>query len=76
MTKIPVERTKKLATNVYIPIKLRQYLEELAVEVGFKRGRQMTASSFLQGMLIEYGEVYKATLINNDGVALKNDVPE
>lgn len=72
MTKIPTEKIKKLATNVYIPIALRQYLEELAVEVGFKRGRQMTASSFLQGMLIEYGDVFKDKLINNDGGGKEN----
>lgn len=57
---------KNLATSVYVPAKLRQHLEELALEVGFKRGKQMTSSSFVQYLIQEYGGLAKDKLIKGN----------
>lgn len=63
MTKPDEAKSKKSPTSVYIPADLRNQLEKLALEIGFKRGKHMTSSSLVQYLISEYGEVAKEKLI-------------
>lgn len=63
MTK-PIEaKSKRSPTSVYIPADLRNQLEKLALEIGFKRGKHMTSSALVQYLISEYGEIAKDRLI-------------
>ncbi|EHD2125282.1 hypothetical protein JRK10_004898 [Salmonella enterica] len=53
----------KLSNSIYIPERIRQKLEELAVDTGFHRKRQITKSAFVQFLIEEFGEQAKCQLI-------------
>lgn len=63
MTKPSEAKSKRSPTSVYIPADLRNQLEKLALEIGFKRGKHMTSSSLVQYLISEYGEIAKDRLI-------------
>lgn len=64
MTKPNEAKIRRSPTSVYIPADLRNQLEKLALEIGFKRGKHITSSSLVQYLISEYGEEAKNKLIS------------
>jgi hypothetical protein len=54
----------KLSNSIYIPERIRQKLEELAVDTGFHRKRHISKSAFVQYLIEEFGEQAKLKLIS------------
>lgn len=48
-------KIKSKYNNVYIPADLRDYLEKIVVEIGYRRGRQISASAVVQYLIVTYG---------------------
>lgn len=57
-------RTK--GNNIYVSKITRERLEKLAVEAGFKKGRIISASKFVDFLINNYGEVAKDAFINSE----------
>ncbi len=55
---------KRIYNNVYIPACQRQYLEKIVLEVGYMRGKRLTASAFVQFLIENYGEQAKKIFLN------------
>lgn len=55
---------KRIYNNVYIPACQRQYLEKIVLEIGYMRGKRLTASAFVQYLIEHYGEQAKGVFLN------------
>jgi hypothetical protein len=55
---------KKPSTSVYIPSDIRSTLENLALEIGYKRSKSCSASFLVQYLIQTYGEQAKEKLIS------------
>jgi len=54
----------KPASSVYLPLIIREQLEKLALEIGFRRGRQISSSAVVQYLIQNYAESAKKALIS------------
>lgn len=55
----------KFSNTVYLNIKPRTKLEELTTEVGYKRGKVMSASAFVRYLIENYGDDAKNKILSN-----------
>ncbi|MGO4746724.1 hypothetical protein [Serratia quinivorans] len=67
---MPSESTKQenkneYSNNVYVSREPRKRLEELITEVGYKRGKVMSASAFVRYLIDNYGDEAKKKILNN-----------
>lgn len=54
----------KPASSVYLPPQIREQLEKLALEIAFRRGRQISSSAVVQYLIQHYSELAKNELIS------------
>jgi endonuclease III len=59
------EKKNEYSNNVYISREPRKKLEELITEVGYKRGKVMSASAFVRYLIDNYGDEAKKKILNN-----------
>ncbi|KFX10735.1 hypothetical protein KCQ_05431 [Pectobacterium atrosepticum ICMP 1526] len=64
MEKNKTSDDKGAATSVYVSAQIRPKLDGLALEVGFKRGKQMSSSAFVHYLIDEFGELARDKLLN------------
>lgn len=55
----------QLSNNVYVSADARVVLEDLILEVGYKRGRVMSASAFVRYMIENFGEQAKIKILKD-----------
>lgn len=61
----PEKKKNEYSNNIYVASEPRKKLEGLITEVGYKRGKVMSASAFVRYLIENYGEQAKEKILNN-----------
>lgn len=60
-------KIKSKYNNVYIPADLRDYLEKIVVEIGYRRGRQISASAVVHMVMMSENILLARRIIHDYG---------
>jgi hypothetical protein len=55
-----------LSNNVYVAADVRQILEEHVTDIGYQRGKTMSASAFVRYLILTKGDEAKKELLKQD----------
>jgi hypothetical protein len=58
--------SQKLSNNVYVAADVRQILEEHVTDIGYRRGKTMSASAFVRYLILEKGDEEKKELLKKN----------
>ncbi len=60
----PEKKKNEYSNNIYVSPEPRKYLEGLVTEIGYKRGKVMSASALVRYLIENYGEQAKSEILN------------
>lgn len=60
-----IKNSYEYSNNIYVSNQTRKNLEEIVTEVGYKRGKVMSASAFVRYLIENYGTEAKSKILNN-----------
>lgn len=63
---IKTDKNKQVySNNVYVSTETRKVLEDIVIEVGYRRGKVMSASAFVRYLIVNYGVDAKNKILDN-----------